>query len=144
MKERNIADYRDIIDMEYSGSKSRRKMPVMDRAAQFAPFAALTGHDAAIQETERLTEKRVDLDDTSIEKLNEKLRIVSDLIIEHPIVTVKYFKQDSKKSGGAYLALSGSIREIDEARRMLVFDVGAVPIDDLVTIEGDIFSEIEE
>ena len=142
--ERKISEYADIINVEYTGSKTRRRMPVSDRAAQFAPFAALTGHDAAIIETARLTEQRVDLDDRETDILNEKLRIVSDIIIEHPILSVKYFKKDSKKSGGAYLALSGKIKEIDEARRMLVFDVGEVPIDDVVSLEGDVFSVIEE
>jgi len=133
-------NYSDIIDLDYRGSQMRRKMPLQDRAAQFAPFAALTGHDAAIAETARLTETKLELDEDEARELNEKLNVLSALVLEHPTVTVKYFKPDAKKLGGAYLILTGTVREINEAERKLVLDIGSIPIDDVTAIDGEIFN----
>ncbi len=140
MNNKTVEDYADIINYEYRGSETRKKMSLSDRAAQFAPFAALTGHDAAIVETARLTESRIELDEIQTRELNERLSKLSAFAIQHPTVTVRYFKPDIRKSGGAYLSLTGGFREINEAERLLVFDIGKIPIDDIVSIEGDIFN----
>ena len=75
-------------------------MSIYDRAAQFSPFAALTGHEAAIKETARLTEEQVELDEDKQEELNEKLQTLIAYATEHPTVSVTYFKPDDKKTGG--------------------------------------------
>lgn len=140
LNRKTIEDYADIINYEYRGSETRRKMSLSDRAAQFAPFAALTGHDAAILETARLTESRIELDETQMRELNERLSILSAFAFQHPTVNVRYFKPDSKKSGGAYLAITGTLREINESERILVLDIGKIPIDDVISLDGDIFN----
>lgn len=143
MRDREISDYIDIINLEYRGSETRRKMRLEDRAAQFAPFAALTGHDAAILETARLTESRIQLDENEARELNERLCILSELVSEHPVVTVRYFKADGRKNGGSYLAVSGMLREINDAERLLVFDIGGIPIDDIISLNSEVFEPAE-
>ena len=98
-------------------------MPVEDRAAQFAPFAALTGYGAAIKETERYTEKRIQPDEESVEILNRRLEFIREHISEKPEVTVTYFQPDLKKEGGKYMTVTGTVKKIDTFRhRMLLKD----------------------
>lgn len=135
--------YGDIIDMPRHLSKSHPQMPVADRAAQFSPFAALTGHDAALRETARITDKKLELDDGEISIINEKLRFLKDMGYPDTPVTIEYFVKDSKKSGGKYLACHKAVKRIDEAEGRVVLRPGeTIPVEDICAIDGDIFSGI--
>jgi len=132
--------YDDIIYLPHSSSTTHPHMSAYDRAAQFAPFAALTGHDAAITETARLTETRVELDEYSKEDLNQRLRIIQDQMDEQPEVSITYFQPDQRKSGGAYITAVGYIKKIDEYERTVVMqDDTRISIDQIIAIEGEIY-----
>lgn len=112
-------------------------MSMHDRAAQFAPFAALTGHAAAIAETARLTDEKIELDEYEAAVLDAQLQMIREHSSEHPTVTITYFRPDDKKSGGAYLVKTGAVKKIDEYERKLLFaDNEAVPIVDIVEIQS--------
>ena len=95
-------EYEDIIGLLHHVSTVHPQMSIYDRAAQFSPFAALTGHEAAIRETARLTEEQAELNEDKKEELNEKLQELMAHAEEHPTVTVTYFKPDDRKEGGKY------------------------------------------
>lgn len=117
---------------------------MIDRAAQFSPFAALTGYDAAIKETGRLTDERIEMDDESFKVLNIKFQILHDHMDEEPEVTFIYFKPDERKAGGAYLRQTGVVKKIQEFERQIVLVSGAViPMDEVQDIEGEIFAALE-
>lgn len=127
--------YEDIINLPHHTSKSRPHMSVYDRAAQFSPFAALTGYDAAITETARLTDKRVELDEYSKADLNERLNLIQDHLDEQPEVSITYFQPDKKKTGGAYITATGHVKKIDEYERTVVMqDATKIPIDEIIAI----------
>lgn len=94
----------------------------MNRAAQFAPFAALTGYEESIEETARLTDSRIELSEYEIEELNAKLNFIQEHIKERPEVTITYFQPDERKEGGAYITVAGKVRRIDEVNKVLVFE----------------------
>ena len=96
-----MGKYDDIIDLPHHVSKVHPQMSIWDRSAQFAPFAALTGHDAAIKETARLTDERLELSDEVIMKLNDQLNMIRDNIGTEQEISITYFVPDEKKSGGA-------------------------------------------
>ena len=116
--------YRDMIDLPYPGESKHTRMPVRDRAAQFAPFAALTGFGAVLKETERITEKRIELDEYEKEKLNENLRLLLEKQESRPEITVTFFVPDEKKDGGAYRTISGHIKRVDEESHCLILEDG--------------------
>ncbi len=116
--------YDDIITLEHPVSKVHPRMSVMDRAAQFSAFAALSGYEDAIDETERLTETYTELDEGEKEILNEQLLKIKENIASHPAATCTYFEPDPKKEGGAYRTYSGKVRKIDEYEKKLVFEDG--------------------
>ena len=137
--------YADIIDLPHHRSDARPAMSRESRAAQFSPFAALTGYDAAVAEAGRLTEKRITLTEEMKTMLGEKLSILLDYIKACPIVTVTYFVPDKRKSGGAYVTACGTVKEINEYSHTVVFtDKTVVPIDDIVEIESEIFCAFSE
>ena len=137
-----MRDYSDIIDLPHHTSSHHARMPRASRAAQFAPFAAMVGHDAAIAEVERLTEKRVLLDEAAIAELDEKLRYLSYICAERPEITVVYFKPDDRKSGGAYIRACGAFVGIDvNKKELLISDGIRVPIDEIREISSDAFCE---
>ncbi|MGN0686785.1 MAG: hypothetical protein ACI4KA_01610 [Oscillospiraceae bacterium] len=116
-------------------------MPRINRAASFAPFAALTGYDDAVRETARLTSERIELDEGTKEVLNDKLRIALDKADEQPEISITYFLPDTRKSGGAYVTVKAVIKRIDEYERLVIFtDKSTIPIDDIYEIEGDIYN----
>ena len=117
--------YDDIINLPYKKSTVRKQMSVSDRAAQFAPFAALTGHDEAIQETARLTNKRIYLDEYEIEELNRRILILKDREKENPQISVTYFVPDIKKDGGEYVTKTGNLKRIKDTEQMIVFNDGS-------------------
>ena len=118
--------YEDII--RFSRPVSARHLPMSnyDRAAQFSPFAALTGYDGVIEETARLTDREVALDVGAEAELDEKLREIRESIHLRPEVTVTYFRPDSRKSGGAYVTVTGRVKKIDEYTQSLCFADGTV------------------
>lgn len=116
-----------------------------DRAAQFAPFAALTGHEAAIRETARQTENRMELSEDAQAMLNERLRLLGEMIEAHPEITVTYFRPDQIKSGGAYVRTTGAVKKINEYEKKIVLYGGtSIPVDDITAIEGTLFKSIED
>ena len=132
--------YADIICLPHHTSRTRPRMPVSARAAQFAPFAALTGHDAAIKETARLTDDFTDLDESMKRNLDEKLVLILEKLNEKPIVTITYFLKDLRKAGGSYEAAEGWIKKVDFYDRVIVMgDQTRIMLDSIVDIESDMF-----
>lgn len=136
--------YDDIINLPHHVSCTRPQMPRENRAAQFAPFAALTGYDAAISETARITDTRVELDENAIELLDMKLRLLADGIDEQPEIAVTYFRPDEKKKGGAYITASGALKKIDDYEHEIIFmDGKKIHIKNIIEIESELFKVIE-
>ena len=119
-------------------------MSMHDRAAQFSPFAALTGYDDAVEETARLTDERQELSEEKSAELDERLRLIKEHIAEKPEITVTFFVADEKKAGGAYETLQGKVRTIDEYLAELVFTDGSrVPLKDTFSVEGEFFAAFD-
>lgn len=136
--------YEDIINLPHHTSTSRPRMSAHDRAAQFSPFAALTGYSSAITETARLTNHRIELDESIKADLNDKLAILQDQLEEQPEVSITYFKPDLKKSGGAYITASGWVKKIDQYKRTVIMaDATIIPMDDIFEMEGELFSRFD-
>ena len=135
--------YKEIINLPHHVSESRPHMSMIDRAAQFSPFAALTGHDEALDETARLTDVFVEPDEDEKQLLDEKLRMIAELIEEKPVVTVTYFIPDDKKDGGRYVNVADYIKRIDVLNREIITEKNVrIPVDFIVGISGDIFDGI--
>jgi len=129
-------DYSDIINLPHPVSKNHPQMPMAARAAQFAPFAALTGYDAVIHETARLTDKQVELEDYGNDQLNRVFTRLVDHLNEHPLIVVSYFKPDERKDGGLYLTITGRPKKIDESDHVMVMEDGtAIPISMISNLE---------
>lgn len=144
MKNDSIGEnpYGDIIGLPHHRSGKHTHMPLEDRAAQFSPFAALTGHDAAVKETARLTDRKIELDEGEKADLNDKLLIIVKRLDDEPCIAITYFLMDERKSGGAYVTETGIVKKIDEYGPHVVMRGGAViPMDDILTIEGKIFDK---
>jgi hypothetical protein len=132
--------YDDIINLPHHTSAKRPRMSIYDRAAQFSPFAALTGYDAAISETARLTDKKIELDEYKKADLNERLCMIQDLTDKQPEVTITYFMPDSKKSGGEYITVTGRVKKIDRhGCTVVMHDATKIPICDILEIDGELF-----
>ena len=114
-------------------------MPVADRAAQFSPFAALGGYDAAIQETGRYTGERIELDENSKAILDEKLRLLMERMPERPEITITYFQPDDKKEGGMYVEVIGYVKKLDPYGKMVVMGDGTqIGIEEILDITGEV------
>lgn len=136
--------YEDIISLPHPDSPNHPRMPMSDRAAQFSPFAALTGYDAAISEAARRTDQKIEPDEYALSSLNEKLQIIAERMNENMEVTITYFLPDGKKAGGAYVAVAGVVKKIDDYERVLVMCDGTrIPIDDILEIDTS-FTEGED
>ena len=134
--------YDDILHLARSQSKKHRPMPMEDRAAQFLPFAALTGYDAAVSETARLTEERVELDPQEAERLGERLAVLIKRQQEQPELSLLYFVPDARKAGGAYVTVSGRIKKITDFPRCIYLTDGSeIPIEDIVAVESPCLRE---
>ena len=119
-------------------------MSMIDRAAQFSPFAALTGHNDAIIETARLTDRQIEIDESTKSILNEKIQMLSDYLAEKPTVSITHFEPDIKKTGGAYLNTTGTIKKIDDFKREIILTDGTIIlIDHIYEIESDLFKFME-
>lgn len=128
--------YADIIDLPHPVSKKRPQMPLYDRAAQFSPFAALTGHGAAIQETARWTEQERELDEEIKRRLDEKLQLLVTQLSSHPTASITYFVPDEKKQGGAYITRRDIVKKIDFYKREIrMADGTVIPVDHVTDIK---------
>ena len=129
-------DYFDIINLPHHVSRNHPLMPMEARAAQFAPFAALTGYDAVIHETARLTDKQVELEEYDNDRLNRIFSELMDSLEKHPMVTVSYFKPDEHKAGGAYMTVSGKLKKIDTYEQIMKMEDGTViPIGSIMDLQ---------
>jgi len=136
--------YEDIINLPHHVSTTRPQMSMQDRAAQFSPFAALTGYDSAVKETARLTDQRINLDEYEIEALNARIQLIAEHLQDHPEVSITYFKPDERKAGGAYVTATGVAKKIDEYERIILMQGGEkIPMDEVIEIAGEIFRELE-
>ena len=136
--------YDKIMGLPHHVSKTRPQMPMSDRAAQFAPFAALTGYDAAIKETGRLTDERIELDVEALSALDMKYQLLMEALDEAPEVTITYFQPDERKAGGKYVSAVGAVKKIDDFERRITMQDGTkIPMDDVLSIDGKLFSSLE-
>lgn len=132
-------NYEDIINLPHHTSKKHPRMSLEARSAQFAPFAALTGYDEVLIETARLTNERIEIDDTIKVIIDSKLQIIKEHIKETPLITFMYFVPDTKKDGGKYVTATGNVKKIEEYRNVLVLDNKIeIPIDEIIDINGEI------
>ena len=132
--------YEDILHLPHHVSLRHPSMPVRDRAAQFAPFAALTGYGAAIAETARLTDGKIELGDNDQAELDRRLRLVEEHVKERPVVRLTYFAADEKKTGGAYVMREGSVKRIDLCEQQIVMADGSIiRMADLRELDGELF-----
>ncbi len=135
-----MGKYDDIINMPHHVSDRHPHMPVGDRAAQFAPFAALTGYGDQIDETARLTEDRLELTESERGRIDIRLQQLEQSLADGPAVQLIYFRQDPIKSGGAYLTAVGRVRRLDRLRQTLVMDDGTeIDFSDIYEIGGELF-----
>lgn len=133
-------NYDDIIDLPHHVPSRHPQMPLADRAAQFSPFAALTGHEAAIQEAARLTEDFIELDEDRKEQLNEQFQILEKNQSQRPEIEVTYFQPDERKDGGTYVAARGRVKRVDASRhQILLVDGTVLSMERIYAIEGEIF-----
>ncbi|MEE3393104.1 MAG: hypothetical protein VZR00_05535 [Lachnospiraceae bacterium] len=141
-----MGDYSSIIDMPHHVSKVHPQMPILERAAQFAPFDALTGFDESIDEAGRRTENRIELFESRKEEIDRVLQEIGHMINASalkdtakdplPRVSIKYFKPDARKSGGRYITAADTVIKIDSCERNIYMSDGTViPIDDLLDAE---------
>lgn len=131
-----MGNYDDIINLPHHVSTKHPRMSALDRAAQFSPFAALTGHDSAIKETARLTDIKLELDEDKKEELDSRLQMLREQTALRPEVEITYFIPDTKKSGGSYLLVRGVIKKINDIEHKILLENGTViPINDIYGIE---------
>ena len=136
--------YDDLLHLPHHVSEKHPQMSVHDRAAQFSPFAALTGYEVAVQETARLTDRRIELDEGEKAAIDQRLTLVQERLPVPTEVTITYFLPDKKKAGGAYVSVSGTVKRIDDYERMVILRNGtSIPIDDILHINGELFDGIE-
>lgn len=132
--------YDDIIRLPHHVSARHPRMSALARAAQFSPFAALSGYDAAIRETARQTGRRIELGEDERERLNEKLRLLMDAEADHPAASFTIFVPDERKEGGSYTSVSGFVKRVDAVNHTVLLAGGReIPIEDVYGIECDLF-----
>lgn len=128
--------YDDIIDLPHPTSTRHPRMPMANRAAQFSPFAALTGYEDAVQETARQTVARPELTEEEKSHLNAELQALAEKISEHPTVSLTYFQPDERKAGGAFVTAEGAAKNLDRHTGMVILDDGRkIPVENLMSIQ---------
>lgn len=138
-----MGNYDDIINLPHHQSTIHAHMSALDRAAQFSPFAALTGHGDAISETARLTDARLELDETKKEELDGRLQMIREHLAMKPEVAITYFVPDAKKEGGSYLRTTGTVKKLDDmGHKVIMTDGTSIPMEDIYEIEGAILEDI--
>lgn len=131
-----MGKYDDIIYLEHPTSLKHPRMSQVDRAAQFSPFAALTGHEEAIEETARRTTEKIELSEEDKARLDRNYQWFKQNIASHPVVSVTYFVPDEHKQGGRYLQMTGELKKVDEYKRTLIFMNGTtISLEDVLELE---------
>ena len=137
--------YDDIINLPHHVSRNHPQMSMRDRAAQFSPFAALTGYEDAVAETGRLTEEKRELSATEQAELNQRLIFLSGHLQDEPEVSIEYFVPDERKAGGAYRTVSGKVKKISVPERLVVLHDGMkIPLGDIVSLTGTLFDGMRQ
>ena len=145
--------YADILALPHHQAENRPHMSMHDRAAQFSPFAALTGFDGVITETGRVTDRKIELSESQKLLLDQKLTLIDEVIQDgyHPVVTVVYFVPDALKAGGSYRKFIGKVRQVESIERKLVFLAAnersagkEISIDDILEIHGDLVDYMDD
>ena len=132
--------YEDIVDLSHHVSKKHPQPTMADRAARFAPFAAITGYEEMVLEEARITDDRIELDENSKAALNEKLNMILEFIDEQPEVGITYFEPDKRKAGGAYVTVTGTVKRIDAYEHLVIMTDGKkINIDDIYNLQGELF-----
>ena len=130
--------YEDMLSLPRPVSTAHPPMPLIDRAAQFSPFAALTGFDAAVLEAARLTETRPELDESRKEQLNTCLQLLKVHSRERPQAEICYFKPDERKAGGACVTVTGAVKKVDDfTQRVTMADGTVIPMEDILNIKAE-------
>ena len=132
--------YEDIVDLPHHVSKKHPQPTMADRAARFAPFAAITGYEEMVLEEARVTDDRIEMDESSKAALNEKLNMILEFIDEQPEVSITYFEPDMRKAGGAYITVNGTVKRIDEYEHLVIMTDGKkINIDDIYNLQSELF-----
>ena len=135
-RENKDGSYEDIIHLPHHSSKTHPRMSMLERAAQFSPFAALTGYNGVIREAGRLTEQKIELGESEIEELERNFNWLAKNARQHPRATITYFQPDEKKEGGAYLTVTEQIKRLDETERIVwLMDGTRISIENILRIE---------
>ena len=143
MKE-SIEKYLDIINMPHYVSKKHPQMSRYERAAQFAPFAALTGYEDIIKEEGRLTDNRIEINEEAKHILDMKMNVLMNSINNIPLVSITYFVPDERKSGGEYVTVDEKVKKIDVLKQHIITEEGTVvPVEEIVDMQGEIFKNME-
>ena len=134
-------NYDDIIHLPRHVSKRHPQMSLYNRAAQFAPFSALTGYGDAIAETARQTNPKIEMMEDDRQLMDRKLSILTTCLEKEPTITITYFQSDGRKDGGQYLTITGVVRAIRTNERIIIMkDRKRISIDAIVGLEGELFS----
>ena len=134
-----MENYEDIINLPHYEPKNHQRMKLEARAAQFAPFAALTGYEDAVQETARFTDDRIELNEEEKELLDQKFELLKKEIKKLPGIKITYFIPDDKKSGGKYVTVTGNLKRIDEYKRTIILEnKKEIPINEIIELEKNI------
>ncbi len=137
--------YDDMLELPHPVSKVHPQMSLENRAAQFSPFAAVVGYDAAVHEAARLTDRRVELDDDEKNLLGGKLQLIQESIRAHPEVKITFYQPDEKKAGGVYIIVTGTVKKVDAYEQQIVMTNGTnILIDDVIAIDGELFRRLDE
>ena len=132
--------YEDIVDLPHHVSRKHPQPTMADRAARFTPFAAITGYEEMVLEEARVTDDRIEMDESSKAALNEKLNMILEFIDEQPEVSITYFEPDKRKAGGAFVTVTGTVKRIDEYEHLVIMTDGKkINIDDIYNLQGELF-----
>ena len=132
--------YEDIVDLPHHVSRKHPQPTMADRAARFTPFAAITGYEEMVLEEARVTDDRIEMDESSKAALNEKLNMILEFIDEQPEVSITYFEPDKRKAGGAYVTVTGTVKRIDEYEHLVIMTDGKkINIDDIYNLQSELF-----
>lgn len=134
-------NYDDIIDLPHHVSECHPRMPISDRAAQFSPFAALTGYEDEVKEAARLTDKKIELSEEKIADLDEHLRLLEDALPQCPEAIFTYFEPDMRKAGGSYITVKGVVKRLDRINhQVILMDKTVIPAGSLLAVQSEIWN----
>lgn len=137
--------YDDIINLPHHVSEQHPQMPIRDRAAQFSPFAALTGYEGEVKEAARLTDKKIELSEEQRAILDERLCLLEDILPDRPEVTFTYFLPDIRKDGGTYTTITGKLKKLNRVERTIMLTSGvSIPVDNLLEVDSTIWTDYRE